>query len=285
VERRGSLRSGEMSQGSCKAGRGWDAQTAGDRLRGSSSVASRDRRSGRALHGRRLGRLSLSKAGGERAESRAESSTGCTGQTQLEDRHTGQTDSSWGAEQAAQQQRHPEALEGWHRERRCAMPKRTGAMLETQTTPEPSAAKASLMDGVRTTCRPTRPMLRARKKSENVSRALPGLAPGPLSRCQWQWGGAEPVAAVCRPVPVHSLRSASASQCLPAQDDGALSTQTLTLQARTTNSSAAPAIVATKIPPRSSPILHHDAQARLFVRCTGLPRSPPPPAAAASPHF
>jgi hypothetical protein len=60
VERRGSLRSGEMSQGSCKAGRGWDAQTAGDRLRGSSSVASRDRRSGRALHGRRLGLLDLS---------------------------------------------------------------------------------------------------------------------------------------------------------------------------------------------------------------------------------
>lgn len=145
-----------------------------------------------------------------RRESRAKSSTGCTGQTL--DRHTGQTDSSWGAEQAAKQQRQPEALEGWHRERRCAMPKRTGAMLETQTTPEPSAARASLMDGVRTTCRPTRPMLRARKKSENVSRALPGLAPGPLSRCQWQWGGAEPVAAVCRPVPVHSLRSASASQ-------------------------------------------------------------------------
>ena len=35
MERRGSLRSGEMSQGSCKAGRGWDAQTAGDRHTGS----------------------------------------------------------------------------------------------------------------------------------------------------------------------------------------------------------------------------------------------------------
>jgi hypothetical protein len=71
VERRGSLRSGEMSQGSCKAGRGWDAQTAGDRLRGSSSVASRDRRSGRALHGRRLGRFPKLAAREQRAEQRA----------------------------------------------------------------------------------------------------------------------------------------------------------------------------------------------------------------------
>jgi hypothetical protein len=68
------------------------------------------------------------------------------------------------------------------------MPKRTGAMLETQATPEPSAAKASLMDGVRTTCRPTRPLLRARKK--NVSRALPGPLP-------FKVPGQSPVCCLC----------------------------------------------------------------------------------------
>ena len=93
MERRGSLRSGEMSQGSCKAGRGWDAQTAGDRLRGSSSVASRDRRSGRALHGRRLGRF-------PKKRWRRENSTGCTERLQV-DRHwtnTGQTQTAAGAQ-------------------------------------------------------------------------------------------------------------------------------------------------------------------------------------------
>ena len=106
------------------------------------------------------------------------------------------------------------------------MPKRTGAMLETQTTPEPSAAKASLMDGVRATCRPTRPLLRARKK--NVSRALPGP---PLQDA----GGAACWASRRRvppPVPVHSLCS--------LQDDGALSTQTLTLQALQARTTANP---------------------------------------------
>ena len=162
-----------MSQGSCKAGRGWDAQTAGDTRRGSSSVASRDRRSGRALHSRRQGFLDLSLFAGPKLQVAAREQHG------MHWTDTGQTDSSWGAEQAAKQQRHPEALEGWHRERRGAMPKRTGAMLETQTTPEPSAAKASLMDGVRTTCRPTRPLLRARKKMSVVRRAVRFLNPGP----------------------------------------------------------------------------------------------------------
>lgn len=47
VERRGSLRSGKVSQGSCKAGRGWRRSDGwGMSTRGSSSVAGRGGRAG-----------------------------------------------------------------------------------------------------------------------------------------------------------------------------------------------------------------------------------------------
>ena len=124
------------------------------------------------------------------------------------------------------------------------MPKRTGAMLETQTTPEPSAAKASLMDGVRTTCRPTRPLLRARKKMSVVRSPLPESWSSP-SRCRWSccWASRRrvpPSVPVPVPMPVPLCQCVRCAH-LSLQDDGALSTQTLalqTLQARTTNSSS-----------------------------------------------
>lgn len=270
MERRGSLRSGEMSQGSCKAGRGWDAQTAGDRLRGSSSVASRDRRSGRASHGRRLELLGLLLFAGPKLQVAAREQHG------MHWTDTGQTDSSWGAEQAAKQQRHPEALEGWHRERRGAMPKRTGAMLETQTTPEPSAAKASLMDGVRTTCRPTRPLLRARKKMSVVRSPLPESWSSP-SRCQWSccWASRRRVPP---PVPVPLCQCVRCAHCkMTVRCPRRLWLCRLCKPAPPTAPAAVECSHEDPAEVQSSPVLHHDAQARLFVRCTGLPCWPPPP--------
>ena len=60
VERRGSLRSGEVSQGSCKAGRGWRRSDGwGLSIRGSSSVAGRG---GRACGRERLHRTGCTRS-------------------------------------------------------------------------------------------------------------------------------------------------------------------------------------------------------------------------------